>query len=493
MFLTGWSTSFHNPSIKNSNPIVRNIAALVLREGCSKGTYVLLSILIARRYGKELLGQYALALLIPRLFFTVSDMGLNTLLTRNVAKSRQALSLYMVNLTALRALLGLLTLLLLIAFAYVVYPARPLFRLLCLSGLSYFVLNFITLINAAFRSFEKMTYEARILISRDILFLLSALLWLAGRQSLGFLFFYFLICNTLALGYAVWLYRNFLGPPLASLDVAFCRKSLQGARPIWLITLFSLLYLYVDSVLLSVFKGEAVVGLYNATFMFVEPFILAATILTTAFFPIFSRVSHNPTELRQTYTAVFKLAFFCGLPFQLGFLTLAGQWLRLFYGPSFLEATAAFRILMTGGVLFAIGSVNAHCLMACGDEAFVAKGMAAFLLLNLLLNLWWIPPLSFVGSSLATVVCEGGVFLVFLLRIRSHAGIVPLRSFLGKLGMAGSAMAIACWMSQKLVFPASFGIGLVVYLLVDLLGRGYLWQERTTIASLWKELQTSSG
>ena len=478
-----------NRILPRSASVAKNIAALLLREGCSKGTYLFLSILIARRYGRELLGQYALALLIPRLFFTISEMGLNTLLTREVAKSKEALSRYMVHLGALRLLIGASTLLVMIGFARLFYPSGALFGLLCLSGASYAVINFVTLLNAAFRSFEKMEYEARVLIFRDLLFLLCAVLWVRSRQGLSLLFLFFLACNGVALGYAVRLYRRSFGWPRAALDIGFCRKVLRGARPIWLISLFSLLYLYVDSILLSLWKGEAVVGLYNVACMFVEPFILASAILTGAFFPIFARVSHNPTELRETYAAVFKFAFFCFLPLQLALLVFAPRWVTLFYGLPFLESAKALRLLMTGGVLFAVGSVNAHCLMACGDESFVSKRMAAFLLLNVLLNLWWIPRFSFIGSSLATVFCEALVFLVFFLRIRGHAGPVRFGPFFGKLAGSGTAMVAAWLASRRWAFSLSVLFGLAVYLLVDIAMRGYLWQERKALGSLWKESQ----
>ena len=467
--------------------LAKNIAALALREGCSKGTYLLLSILIARRYGKELLGQYALTLLIPRLFFTVSEMGFNTLLTREVAQSKEALSSYVVNLGALRALIGTFTFLLMIGFARLFYRNGPLPQLLGLSGLSYLIISFITLLNAAFRSIEKMGYEARVLIFRDILFLLSAVWWAGSRQDLTLLFLAFFLCNGIALGYAAWLYRKVFGWTAAVVDIVFCRRVLRGARPIWLISLFSLLYLYVDSILLSVLKGEAVVGLYNVAWMFVEPFILASTILTTAFFPIFARVSHHPQKLRQTYAAVFKLAFFCSLPLQLVFFLFAPRWIALFYGPSFSQSAAGLRLLMTGGVLFAVGSVNAHCLMACGEETFAAKRMAFFLLLNLLLNLWWIPRFGLLGSSLATVLCELFVFSSFFTRIRSHIETVALASFFWKLSLSGVALTLGVLVSYRLPLGLGLAVGLAVYVLTDVGLKGYLWEGRNTLKVLWSD------
>ena len=144
---------------------------------------------------------------------------------------------------------------------------------------------------------------------------------------------------------------------------------------------------------------------------------------------------------------------------------------------------------MTGGVLFAVGSVNAHCLMACGDESFVSKRMAAFLLLNVLLNLWWIPRFSFIGSSLATVLCEALVFLAFFLRIREHAGPVHFGPFFGKLAGSSTAMVAAWLVSRRWAPPLSVLFGVAVYLLADIAMRGYLWQERKALVSLWKEFQ----
>ena len=78
--------------------VTKNLTALLLREGSSKGIYFLLSVMIARWYGREVLGQYVLAFLFPRLFFTISEMGFNTLLTREVAKEKKTLRLFWVTL-----------------------------------------------------------------------------------------------------------------------------------------------------------------------------------------------------------------------------------------------------------------------------------------------------------------------------------------------------------------------------------------------------------
>jgi len=473
--------------------VARNIAALVLRQGYSKGVYLVLSLLIARSYGRDLLGQYVLALLIPRLFFMMSEMGLNTLLTREVAKAKESLHVYVANLGFLRMLLGGATLFAIVAFARVFYLPGPLFQLICLGGLSYFVVSYLNLLNAAFRALEKMEYEAKVFILRDTVFLLSGLLWLWKWQDLRLLFLFFLVANIGALVYGLWLYRESFRPSAVSVDLGFCRKALQGAKPIWFVSLASILYLYVDSVMLSILKGEAVVGLYNAAFMFVELFILASTILTAAFFPIFSRNAHNPKELQKSYTAVFKLSFFCLLPLQICLLVLAPRWLGLFFGPTFLESAGGLRILMSTALLFAMGSVNAHCLISCKDVAFVAKGVGLFLILNIVLNLWWIPTLSFVGSSLATILCEVLVFAVFFNRILSHTGGISLRPFLGKLFLSGCAMtSCLLFFPEEFVFPLGLFLGLTCYILVDLLMRGYLWQERETFKTLWLEYGTKA-
>lgn len=463
----------------------RNLGALVLREGCSKGVYLVLSALIARRYGKDLLGQYVLAFLIPRLFFSLAEMGLNTLLVREVAKARSALATYMVSLGFLKLLLGIATLLGMMGFARLFYASGALMGLLFLSGLSHLLIYYLYLFNAAFRAFEQMGYEARIMVWRDILFLASSLLWLWRGEGLGELFLFFLAANGIALGYGAWLYRRVLRPSQGVLDFKFCRKLLGGAKEIWLISLASMLYLTAGSLILSILEGEGAVGLYNAAFLFAEMFILGSVILTTVFFPIFSREASDPLRLRETYAAVFKLSLFCFLPFQISFFAFADKWLELLFGPPFLEALVGVRVLMAIGVFFVMGSLHAHCLIACRQERWVATWMAVLLLVNIALNLWWVPSFSFVGSCLAIVLCESVFFFACLTRIRRTVGALSLQRFLGKLLVAGGVMASSTLLLPRSGFPLAVFIGFVLYLSTDLLTRGYLWQERNAIRTLW--------
>jgi len=403
----------------SSRKITKNIVSLLLREGSSKGVYVLLSMLIAHRFGKEMLGQYVLAFLIPRLFFMLSEMGLNTFFVREVSKDRKRLFAYTVNTGFLKTVFGALSFLGVLVIARLLYPVGPLFRLIGLCALSYFLINYLQFMNAAFRSAERMEIEAKVTIARDLLFLVLSLLWIWKGAGLATLFLFFLIANGLGVGFGAWEYRKLFGSPSAPLDIAFCRRMLKEAKPIWLISLVSLLYLYIDSVMLSLMKGPSSVGLYHTAYLFVDFFVLFSTIFTAAFFPIFSRQKEDVAELRKSYGAVFKLAFFCLFPLQLLLFLFADRTLLFFFGSSFQEAATALRILATGGFLFGIGSVNAHCLLACGEELFVVKGMVAFLFINIVLNFLWIPRFSFNGSSVATVLCEALVFGTFFIKIRS--------------------------------------------------------------------------
>ena len=77
-------------------------------------------------------------------------------------------------------------------------------------------------------------------------------------------------------------------------DRALWRAAAGEALPLWLATLFSLLYFKGDVVILKAFAGNAEVGAYSAAYKIFEGLMIVPSVVLAATFPPLARAKGDP-------------------------------------------------------------------------------------------------------------------------------------------------------------------------------------------------------
>ena len=73
--------------------IFKNTGWLFLAEAMNKGTFFLITIIIARSFGSELFGQFNYAISFVIIFSVIADFGINNLIVREVARDKENIAL----------------------------------------------------------------------------------------------------------------------------------------------------------------------------------------------------------------------------------------------------------------------------------------------------------------------------------------------------------------------------------------------------------------
>lgn len=464
--------------------ITRNILSLSLRELLNKGTYLFLGIMIARSLGEVAFGDYALSLLLSRTFFTFGDLGFGTWVVREVSQAREKTGRYFATLGTFRILAGLGAVLVLGGFLILSGYGLSLKRHILLSSCAFFFIHLMSFIFAFFRSFEKMGAELEVSLVKNALFIGGGL-WAISKGSLDLLFHVFIVSSAIAFFYALFLYQRRIGWQ----GVQWEAIHFGGMMPIWLIQSLGMIYLYLDTVLLSFFRGIAEVGLYQAAYSFVDLLLVLSTILTTALFPVFSRLAkHSLKDLTTFYEEAFRAVLFFLVPCAFLALFGAGTLLSLFYGPSFQKALPALYFLLSGSLFFIFGGLNGHLLLALGKEKSVLGVIVFCAAANLLLNLWAIPRFGFLGASVTTLFSELVMFSLMLCQIMKRLGTGVL--------LGGGSFLWVCllwlpclWSLVRLSFWIQLPLGFGIYFLLAYFLRRKLSRELHAVTTLWKELR----
>jgi O-antigen/teichoic acid export membrane protein len=112
----------------------------------------------------------------------------------------------------------------------------------------------------------------------------------------------------------------------------------------------------------------------------------------------------------------------------IGLAALADRFVPLYYGESFVAATAPLVVLLPGTVGFAAARPLQAINQGSGRIRALVAASGAAAVLNLALNAAFIPQFGMIGAAVATSVGYGSMF-VFLVWAARHIGYDPLDDF----------------------------------------------------------------
>ena len=220
-----------------------------------------------------------------------------------------------------------------------------------------------------------------------------------------------------------------------------------------------------DVVLIALLLGEAQVGLYTAAYRICFLVVALALALHSAYLPRFARtavesVAATSGLARRALQSAASLA----IPTVVGGWILAAPLMKNLFGEAFAPASGAFRLLLLAmGILFLDG-VLLQLLVVFDRTRPELLIRAAAAVLNLALNLLWIPRFGIEGAAMATLLAESAIFLLRLIVTR-RLGIRAGGGFLVKPLLASAVMAaIMLGIGPTVPWWVTFGVGSLSYI-----------------------------
>jgi O-antigen/teichoic acid export membrane protein len=401
--------------------------------------------LTGRYLGAEFFGMISLALAFSGMFGFISDLGLGTLTTREVARDKSLVRKYVGNTAVMRALLAVFTFALIVAIAVLVGYTVQTIYVVSIVALSLVFTSLTAMYNSVFQAFEKMKYQSLGIILNSALFLCGVTIVI--RLTLGVISFAFiyLFVGAMVLIYTWIVFQWKFGTQKLEIDPVFWRSTIKTALPFALTSFFVTIFFWIDSVLLSVIKGVEVVGWYSAAYRLMAVLLIVPQVISLAVLPAMSRFFVEAKDslllVRDTF---FRYMAILGVPIGIGVTFLADKLIPFIFGSGFTNSIIALQILVWASVLIFLESPLIRFLESANRQLSITKVALICTIANVGLNLILIPPFGIVAASYVTVATEG--ISLFLLLYLNQA--VTMRSFrprmpaVGKIAVAGALMAI---------------------------------------------------
>ena len=426
--------------------------------------FLVLTVLIARNLGAANYGKFSFAITFPNLFLIFSDLGLTILMIREVARNKQETEKFISNVMIMKAVLSVLTWgIVFMLINLMKYPEDTKYAVYILT-LSLLINSFIEAFGSIFRAYEEMGYVAFLMVfQKAACTLLGVAALFAGLGLKGVVNAYFLATLiTGIIGYVIL--RNKFVKPVFHIDIDYCKKILHSALPVGMSIFFSIVYFRIDTVLLSIMKGDTVVGWYNAAYKPMEALMVIPAAFMGALFPVFSNLYKNSREtLLFMCEKTIKILLIIILPIAVGTTIFAEKIVILFYGSGFESSIIALRILIWASVIIYVNYVLTQLLIVINKQKFNAIFTILCAAFNIGLNLVFIPKLSYIGSGVITVGTEILLFVLCFFAVSRCMGIIPLHRIIIKPVLASIILGLALIIAADAPLFLAILIAAVVY------------------------------
>lgn len=454
--------------------ITSNFLSLAISEIISKVLQLVIFIYLARALGKDDFGVFSFGFAFAFLIVIIADFGLITLLIREISRNKKAASKYLSNALIIKLLLSVATVISSYLFLNIMHYSLEVKTIAYVMVLFALIQSFTNLYYSIFRAFEKMYYDAIIKVLRMLM--LVGVVFYAINNKLG------LFAASLAfpatelvmlLVTSLIVYNRFIKVNF-EFDYRFSKKLLKDSSLFCLSLVFSSLFLYVDTIMLSKIKSITDAGIYSAAANIMLALIFIPLMYGNAIYPVISRFYINSKKsLRFAYEKSFKYMALIGFPISAGIYVLSRKIILFLYGREYIASAAVLAIL--SGYLFIIflTVVSGFTLSSINRQGsrVIGQGIAAFI--SIILNLIFIPPYGVIGAAIATVITQIIFFLIYIFFIVKYGLKIKFAGLLIRPAIASAVMVVALQFIGNLFAAVIFGalsycITLIILRAVDL-------------------------
>jgi len=380
----------------------------------SSGSSFFVAILITRFFGISGYGDFAKVTAFVTMFYLLSDFGFNAIFLQKEGASTHFQDLFYTRIF----LSGLLIIIINSIAFFLPYNNitsvgfSPTIRI----SIAAFSLTVLTesIIYSTFAIFQrKYIYQKFMLatIIRSLSTIIFVGIFILLKLPLVWIFLGFVLGGILESGFSIVLSEEKLLP--LSLELKFIKQLFYQTIPVALMLVFNLIYFRIDTILLSVFRPSTDVGIYDISYRVFDFLIALPLFLANVLYPkIIEDEKNNQNIIPITISYVFRF-FLIGIIIAIPFWFLSPLIFTIIRRELFL-AIVPLRILLLSLPIFFATSILQWILLSKKQQKYLSLVYLFLTVLNIVLNLIFIPKFGYIASAVITDVGELIVLILFI-------------------------------------------------------------------------------
>jgi len=399
--------------------------------------------IVTRYLGVEAYGEYVFANTFVAFFVILANMGVEEILTREIATSPGDAGRLLYGAMTIRLLLIPLATLPYLAIAFSITVSRIVIHAICIALFAQIFLSLINLFFSVFRGMEKMEYEPVVGLLINLT-LISAVLAIV-RLDLGFIALF--DANLLAyLGAAVVLFffvQKRLKNDSLKFDMKLGRSLIQDGYPLGISALLLAASFHVDIFVLRYLRDATEVALFQLPYQIIFRLFIIPVSLVSALFPSLSRLAgvrgDGEEGLKTTVLQNYKMLLMISTLTALLLVNLADNLVLIMGGVHFSGGVISLRILACSVIFLFVDFLQSLTLVALNKQRLLIIQNIISLAVNLMLDFALIPYYGYVGACVATLTAFAVRFAVGLIFVHRSLGGISIYPMLLKIAASGSA------------------------------------------------------
>ncbi len=348
--------------------LTNSLSLLVNRLVQSITTFVL-SATIVRNLGAYELGQYLLAFSYYYIFVVVASQGLKTLLTRQLSREPEEISVYLVNSTFLQVLLAIISYVSLVILVFVLPYSFDTSIVCYIMGLTIIPFSLSNITEAVFQAQERMNLIAISTVPVYILRLLVMIWCMHLGYGVNYLAGILVASETLIFVFQ-WILLIRITKPKWEIKQSVIWQLFLSARTFLVIDAVGIVSTKMDILIISILGNELMVGLYGAINQLMQPISMIINSISLAAFPgITKTVNLGQDKSRQFTENILEMLLCIALPFVVGIFFVGNNLLTLIYqDTNFSGVDLVLKISSLSLITYPFVRVFVYLLLANGFE-----------------------------------------------------------------------------------------------------------------------------
>lgn len=227
--------------------------------------------------------------------------------------------------------------------------------------------------------------------------------------------------------------------PIERMKKSILKKELFNySWPLMFVGLLYMIYVWIDTFILGIFKDVVSVGIYNVAIPIAMLLVIVPQLFTYLFFPMITKeyAKNNHVLIRNISNQIGKWIFLLNLPIFMIIMLFPGTIINILFGPNYFLAIWPLRFLSIGIMFYSILVISDNLLSMKGKSKIILFNLIVSALINLTLNIILVPiPSLFgldntkglVGASIATMITYIIWSSLTIYFAKKYSGIMPLR------------------------------------------------------------------
>ena len=439
--------------------------------------------IIARYLGKEEFGSYSLILAFLYTFDNLADLGLYSLMIREISRPGADERKIVSNIFSLR----IFALLIFLGIASIIiwfFPYSPQVKIgTLIAVISFLFLSMGQVLMGIFQKYLRTDKAAIADISGRIIQLGLILIFI--NLNLGLYGIIFALIGGCFINFALLFCfaRQYVCFSL-QFDFNYWKNLIKTTLPIAVSIVFTLIYFKIDSIFLSLPiinshspNPMADVGIYNIAYKILEGLIFFPAMLVGLIMPLLSHSAFSdPERFKKIFQKALDVLIIFVIPLLIGLLILAEPIVVLVAGRDFSLSAAVLQILSFAIGLIFLGNLWGNSIIALNKQKSGAWIYFAGMIFNIVTNLIFIPKYRYLGAAATTLATEFLVTILMMILIHRTINYSPKFNIFKPI-FAGIFMAVFLWIFKDWNIFILVGLGIIIYFVVLYLIKGIKKEE----------------